>query len=76
MLSYSERSDDIDDEGYVFWDMMAFGLIEFTGVSNVGVSSVFRREERIFTTKYSGIRNNACSCPPTRLIFILHQSNI
>ena len=47
MLPYSERSDDIDDEGYVLWKMMTFSLIEFTDISKVGAASVFRIEVRI-----------------------------
>lgn len=62
---------------FVFWDMMAFSLIEFTG--SFGGRCFLRLQERrayFFTTKYLGICDNAYFCPPTHLIFILHQSNI
>jgi hypothetical protein len=47
MLPYSESSEDIDYEGHVFWNMMAFIPIEFTDISKVGAASVFRMEGRI-----------------------------
>jgi len=47
MLSYSETSGDMDYEGYVFWNMLAFSVIEFTDISKVGAPSVLRIEGRI-----------------------------
>jgi len=47
MLPYSKRSDDIDYEAYVFCNMMAFSLIEFSDISKVVAASIFMIEGRI-----------------------------